>query len=427
MIRALLLLTLLAVTCGWTVAQTPANDTGSVDMKALLAAVPGGPLAKDPGARRLEFRTTGMYDANTLRNDLVEAMYRGGDVDRSVIDRTNADLRDRNRAGAVFTVDLHYTFSDSIGKRSWRPRIAVLHRSFFGTHFRSEAFQLAFYGNRAHEDRTLALGPGAFTSMSYQGIGFGLGFRGRSHVQMNLLNGQGLHAGRITRADLYTAPFGQYLDLDLQGNYQRSDTAQRGLGSRNGIGLSWSGAYEWRLASTERYQRAVLFEVDDLGFIAWNDQALSAEGKGPIHYDGIAVTDILDLDGPLVAPGAIQDTLGLGYEKGPVILPLPALFRARMEWLRGPDEMIYQVAMDMRLLPGYLPHVEVARRFIVGRTFRPEVRIGHGGFGGLRVGVGAGLRLGGRTQLRVDTPNLVGTVLRTGHGQGVSLGLCTSW
>ncbi|HEY0977454.1 MAG TPA: hypothetical protein VGE21_08290 [Flavobacteriales bacterium] len=373
----------------------------------------------------LQLDVTGLYDANSLRNDLVMGLYLGKELDRAVRERTQDALKGTNRAGAIFSADLSYSWGDSLfGKAGWQPRVAVGYRAFYGARFTDAVYDLSFFGNAAYEDRIAELGPGAFEGINYQTVGFGIAFNAEAFIQLNLVNGGTLNAGNIRKADLYTAPDGQYLDLDLDGDYWRSDTAVRGFDASNGIGASLSGA--WAHTFPGNLRKTLVIGVQDLGFIHWNTGSLAVSRDEPIRFEGIAVEDVLDIDGPLVQTENLQDSLGLGYKRQSFTRVLPALLEARFQWWNAAAP-VYEVKVDMRYLAGYLPHIEAARYFRLSQCILPEVRVGYGGFGGSRVGIGARFRLGNAIQMRLSTPNVVGTLARTGQGQGVLLGLEARW
>lgn len=374
----------------------------------------------------LHVEGTGSYDSNVLSNALVGRLYKGGELGRDLRQKVADDLHASNRAGYLLSGDLWYAWSDSVAGRPWSWRIGVGHRSLLGLRFTPDVYRLAFFGNAAYQDAVAELGPSAFEQVDYQRIGFGAGRPDRWMVRVDLVNGSRLQAGSIRRADLYTAPSGEYLAVDLDGRYWRNDTTGNS-GPQRGLGAALSA--EWTFLRWGAEQRNPLtVSLEDLGFIAWNAQSLSVRSNERIMYEGFRVDDVLDLDGLVIGRQALQDTLGLGYTAGGFIRPLPFRTMLRTAWGDGEEQRTYEAFAEWRYLPGYLPYVGVVRRFRPeGACLRPEVQLTYGGFGGVRLGAGLTGALGEHVLLRLRLPNLVGLVVNDAPGQAVAFALDVRW
>lgn len=377
-------------------------------------------LPTDP-AHRVHVEVSGLYDSDVLSNEFIGALYNGGMIDRALRGTVADDLRSSNRGGLVATADAWYAWRDTLRQRPWTWRLGLAHRTMLGIRFAPDAYRVAFFGNAAFENDIAELGPSAFTQLSYQRIAFGGGRPGVWHLQLGLVNGMRLDAADIPKADLYTANDGEFLEVDLQGRYWRTDTATAPGVAHQGLGLSLSG--EWTFLRWGKGDRnKVTVTVDDLGFIAWNAQSLHHRSDQTVHYDGIHVDDILDLDGLVIGRQELQDTLGLSFEKAAFLRPLPGRVTLSAAWGPGVELKRYEAVVDWRYLPGYLPWACVVRRFrLMHPGFVPELQMSYGGFGSLRVGTGFTSTIGRHCMLRLQLPNLVGLVDRTASGQAVGL------
>lgn len=372
------------------------------------------------------------YDSNVLPNDLVIGIYRGGLLGSDVRQRTMDGMGNANRAGYELGGRATYAWGDSLfGHAGWMPRISLAYQSVMGVRFTSDVYALSFFGNADFEDRNAHLGPGEFEQSTYQSIGLGIeGRNSGSFVELAFVNGQSLNAGHIQKADLYTAPFGRYLELQLDGEYHRSDTAKGGF--NKGIGAAINGQWQ-HMFRFFRSPAVFSIGVSDLGFIAWNSNALSVKKDSTIRYEGIEIKDILDLDGLLVNKTTLQDSLGLGYSKGSFTRMLPARIEAKLGAGRFHKRshfhgmQPYQLAADYRYLPGYVPHAGLTRNFILAECMAVSVGAGYGGFGDLRASAGLMGTLGKYLMIGVHTPNVIGFFSSQANGKAIALCLGAAW
>ncbi|MEO7081403.1 MAG: DUF5723 family protein, partial [Flavobacteriales bacterium] len=335
--------------CGWWIPLViPVLVSAQVDSTGSTFLAPD---------HRFTIEATGSYDSNVIYNDLVMGIYRGGALNSEVRKRTLDALGSGNRGGQELGGTATYAWGDSLfGRSSLRPRFSLGYRNFLGMRFASDAFAVSFFGNAAFEGSTAHIGPSSFEQIDYQTFSFGVEDRRTgSFLEVGVVNGRALNSGQIHTADLYTAMDGRYLELELDGNYHRSDTGNTGFS--NGIGAVLS--MQWRKPlQLFRSSGALSIAVTDLGFIAWNPNSLSVTKDSTIRYEGFEVTGILDLDDLILNESTLQDSLGLGYSKGNFIRMLPGKMEAKLKFGRlqkaHPDfqRSAYTISLDQRLLPG---------------------------------------------------------------------------
>ena len=398
-------------------------------VSAQVDSTGGGYMGSD---HRFTIEATGAYDSNVLYNDLVMGMYRGGALSDELRRRTLDVLGSGNRAGYELDATATYAWGDSLfGRSGLRPRFSLGYRNFLGMRFASDAFALSFFGNGAFEGRTAHMGPSAFEQIDYQTISFGVeDSRTGSFLELGVVNGRALNTGQIHTADLYTAMDGRYLELGLDGNYQRSDTGNTGFS--NGIGAVLS--MQWRKPlQLFRSSEALSITLTDLGFIAWNQNSLSVTKDSTIRYEGFEVSGILDLDDLILNESTLQDSLGLGYSKGGFLRMLPAKVGAKLEFGKlhklhsAFQRSAYSVTVNHRLLPGYVPYAAVDRNFAFSDCFLVQVGAAYGGFGEFRAQLGVEAFLGNHVGIRIGTPNLIGLASDQARGKAVGVGVELVW
>ncbi len=380
---------------------------------------------------RFRIEASGAYDSNVLYNDLITGLYRGGFLSTQIRQRSMDALGTSNRAGYELGARATYAWGDSLlGHARWMPRFSLAFQSTMGMRFSSDAYALSLFGNRDFEDRTAHIGPGKLMQLAYQSFGFGVEDRSTgSFVELSVVNGSALNALDLTLADLYTAPDGRYLDLRIAGKYQRSDTA---TAINNGFGAAISAAWQHRI---QLFGAPAVFSlgITDIGFIAWNGNALSVTKDSTLRYEGINVDGILDLDGALVNRSTLQDSLGFGYSTGQFTTALPGKVQARAEFgrmHRKPMDKVlcaYELAVDYRYLPGYVPRTAITRNLAINKCLVAEVGAGYGGFGEIRATGGLQARIGNRARFGIRTPNAIGLVSEAARGRALAFWLEAVW
>jgi hypothetical protein len=385
-----------------------------------------------PSLHRFTIEAVGGYDSNVLCNDLVTALYRGGDVGRDIRNRSLEHLGGMNRGGFLLGGRMTYAWGDSLfGVANWMPRISVAYNSILGMRFAKDAYTVAFFGNAGFEGGTAQLAPASLHWSNYQTLSVGIEDRRTgTYVELSVVNGQDLNAAQITRADLYTADDGRYLDLKLKGDLHQSDTTGNELSSGLGAAITMAWHKKLHLLGTDA---ELSIGVTDLGFIAWNNRSLSIKKDSTVHYEGVEVNDILDLDNLVVNTTSLQDTLGLGYTKGGFSTLLPAKLEGRLSFgtLGKPSPVrglrAYELALEQRYLPGYLPYVTATRNLVATTWCAASVGAAFGGFGGLRATVGIDAVIKKQLRIGVFTPNAVGLCSSHAQGKAVSVRAELAW
>ena len=370
----------------------------------------------------LQFEGWGLFNANTVYNELLVGLWRGDELDRTIRERSADALKTRNSLGYDLGARITWTGAPGLfGKADWRPMISIGHTEQMGLRFTEDLYRTTFFGNASYEDRTAELGPSAFTQLRYQSFGAGIHHaRTGSFVRLDLLIGQYYASADIAQADLYTGIDGRVIRADLDATYQLSDTAGSEWGRNNGAGAALSAGWTYAFGKDKRTR--IGLRVNDLGFIRWNDEAVAITKDTLIEFQGFEVLNVLDLDNAIIGEDQLIDTLGLRYTAGgfTAVSPFLASLSLEREWGYGWHASLL---VQQRYIPGYIPQVvlsaakRLADRALLGAS------LGYGGHGGLLLGLGARCRLGEGFWIDLGTPNVLGFALGTTRGMGLSGGL----
>lgn len=372
------------------------------------------------------------WGSSALTNDLAWGLFTGQRLSTELRLAGSKEVRGNNRAGACFSARGSLAWGQGfLGQERLMPRISMGHQYLLGIEFARDAYELAFLGNAGFEDRTAHAGPARFVAISYQQLGFGVEDRRTgSYAELGVVNGHAFSNGRIHKADLYTAPDGRYLELDLDGEYHRSDTGSTRLNKGTGA----AAALHWRHRVKVAGTHAMLsLTATDLGFIAWNGNSLSAGKNGTIRYDGLTVAGIPGLEDLALDKGRVQDSLGLGYHTGSVLQWLPAKLQARLEFGRmvrlWPGQVFhaYSLSVDHWFVPGYRPRALAQGRLFLTRAFHAEAGLGYGGFSGLRAVAGTGTCVGKHLYVGIRSTHFIGVLSGQARGMALAGSLEATW
>lgn len=365
----------------------------------------------------------GEQAANTIYNDLLLGVYRGGYLDRELRQRNLDAMRERNRFGYDLGARFTVIGEDSLfGGSKWRPLVSIGHRDVLGARFRRDVFEWAFFGNAGHEGRSAYLGGSAHTNIRYQSLGVGIAANdGRSFLRVDLVNGQSFSASDLRVATIETGTDGRTISADLLGTFWSSDTANNPKGRTRGIGLALNGRWTARLNSGSLPVELV-GEVQDLGFVQWNSRSVRTEKDTLINFDGIAVEDLFDLDGVLASGEQLLDTFGLRYSTGqfrsflPFRLAFSTLITLPGGWHTG-------IVFQQMNSPGFIPQFSALASKRLGDKTLLGAELAVGGFGGIRFGAAVRRRFGERTWATIGSTHLPGLALARTRGLGVQAGL----
>ncbi len=386
----------------------------------------GDPVPLAPQAQHfLRIDALGMFDSNVLRNELVMGLWRGEALGRDLRQRSQRTTQAANRAGYVLEGRMSYAWGNALfGDPSIRPRLSVSYADVMGLRYADDLYSVTFFGNARYEDRVAELGPASLEQVRYQTFGFGIEDKAsRSYFMIQLVNGQRLTGATIRQADLFTGTDGRYLRLDLDGAFAQSDTA--GNMFSNGVGLAISAEVDHAFMFCRRPAQFII-GMNDLGAIAWNGNSLRVPKDSTIRYDGVRVENVIDLEGLVVGQDGLQDTLGLGYERGGFLRPLPARAFARLR-VEVTDRIGITAQVEGRALPGFLPRATIAGDHRFGRNERVRAEASAGGFGGWRVGAAWEHRFCKALRTTVALENALGMVSTNARGKSLSLGVELEW
>lgn len=359
------------------------------------------------------------FNATTLENGLVVALWEGGMIGRDLRERGRDRLNTDNRAGLDLQARATWTGRDSLfGHARLRPMVSVAYNNLVGLRYTQDLYALTFFGNADYADRTAFIGGSGVESITYQSIGFGVrDAASMRFARLELLKGQALSVAAMDRADLYTAPDGLFIRADIAGEYLRSDTAGSDFADLNGWGMALSGRWEHSIRSG-RTRVVIGVEVQDLGFMRWGSGSQRLDKDTLIVYEGFDVAGLLDLDAAVIGEDQLLDTLGLRTRPGAFtrLAPFRAALTASMDfgtrWHAG-------VVLEQRNLIGRVPQVSFTLAHRLGERGLLAAGLSEGGAGSTRLHAGGRIPFGDRVLLDLHATHVPGFFKGTARAAGL--------
>lgn len=275
-----------------------------------------------------------MAASDALTNSFLNAFYKGEYLDSSMKAKQESYLLPKNRLGAYAGYGFAYTWRNNPDSLKWELTVAVRDRQEMFGAFASDAFRLAFEGNRPFRGTTANLDKSQLTYMHWQQLQFEGKYYTSDHksevvLGFSVLSGQQLQEVNIREGKLYTASDGRSIDLTSNATYYASDTSSNKMFNRAGFGTCFNFRFSTMLGdSTSRFHHQLMFSVQDLGSIRWSNRALIYNVDTTVHYNGVDASDVLINHGEVTGLPNSDSLIGQPDE-GQIITFLPIGIRAR--------------------------------------------------------------------------------------------------
>jgi hypothetical protein len=159
-----------------------------------------------------------------------------------------------------------------------------------------EAFETIFYGNARFEGDTANLSHIHFDFYTYNQYSIGLIKQidyGNYQMQVGMIgsflqviNNTDISTGNTT---LYTAPYGEYLDINYDLTFNQATPNAPKFGDLNGVGAS--GDFHLAFANKDKWK--LTFDVKDLGIVTFRKTPVNYTGTNNVMFQGFVIPDLL--------------------------------------------------------------------------------------------------------------------------------------
>jgi hypothetical protein len=264
------------------------------------------------GGKNISLSSEYYFGSNAITNKFVNYYF----LNRFIDNELKTDVRDRldatgNGFGAGFNTSLSFTYRiKSMHSIKTLYFMGISNRNFADAVFSRDVFELFFRGNRGYEGRTADFTDFHFRNFGYQKLTWGMfninsgdsakvsyGFSGSALI------GQYMKDINVS-GKIFTAPYGEYLDVEASGNMHASDSAHKSLASVNGLGISADFYFHYRM-NDDCYLN---FSVTDFGYMNWNKNTSQVSVDTSFHFEGVEVNDLFDFSDSVFASSSLTDS-----------------------------------------------------------------------------------------------------------------------
>jgi hypothetical protein len=271
-----------------------------------------------PSKKNISLSGEYYFGSTAITDKFFNYYYLGKFIDTKLKNDVSKRLDDNNNLlGAGFNASLMYTYKikeDSSSKTFYFAGIGS--RNFAEANFSHDLFELYFRGNRGFEGETARFNNFHFRLFQYQKLTWGklVVNNGDSSKVSFGYSGSLLVAQRFNdinmSGNIYTAPHGEYLDVDANGNLHATDSSHTSFGSLNGYGASIDFYFHYPVSNSLTLN---LF-VNDLGFINWNNKTSVIGVDTLYHFEGVEVNDLFNFSDTLFGSHSLTDSAqALGF------------------------------------------------------------------------------------------------------------------
>jgi hypothetical protein len=353
------------------------------------------------------------YGSNVMNNEILNKFIFGGKIEREHKDKAYQKLSGNNRLGG----DLNYRLNveiplDSIfGKKNISFQVGVEIVEHMDGEFSSDLFKFTFDGNKQFAGTSAKIGGTNFNYFKYQQLN--LGFINHKYIDnklakegfvLSVIMAQEHKAITITEGSIFTEELGKEIDVDLNYLYNSSDTANKGIGSYNGVGVSTDLFTEFFLKNGDK----IYLGIEDLGFIHWNSNSMEVSADSTFHFEGVVVDNIFDLNDTLlsnISKDSIIDNISTSNEKGSYSISLPTAINVNYTKVFN-EKWKINIGIYHKILSNYFPLISTNYYYYFNKKFVVKAHISYGGYGKLNTGLALAKSVSSYFDIFIGTNNL---------------------
>lgn len=328
--------------------------------------------------------------SNAFPNSFYKQFYYGGYLTDEVKQTAVKDLKNVNRFGADADLNLIFRQSmDTVFKQTgWSYLVKIAERRHLNLEMTKDFFNVGFFGNAMYENKTAQLAKFQLDFVSYQQLGIGiekkLTVKDNTHqlgIIGSYINGRNAQRALINKANLFTATDGAYLDLELNGKYNRTDSIKNKQLIPNpskGEGFSIDLYYQLMTQENHKLQIAVL----DFGYIFWQNSAIHYNYDTLFRFEGIDIKNLISINDSLIKLS--RDSLvelGKKNFNQSFKTSLPTWFQVNYSHSLIPGKWALNFYGRYRFNDVFLPFIAVGTTYYYKSNTSASFSTGYGGYG----------------------------------------------
>jgi hypothetical protein len=358
--------------------------------------------------------------SSSLNNAMLNA---SGFIDNNLKDENYERLGDLNRGGTSSDAKIFYRrrYAEIRGIKNLGFYFALEHHYLDENMFTKDLYRLTFYGNKEYAGKCADLTNTARHYLNYYQLKAGLerisgNSRHRYGANLAFNMGNRLNTFRFYEpSGLFTNSTGTELILKSDAEYNESDTARTDWYQLNGFGAGLDIFYEFRKEGKFK----ILFSIENLGFIRWNNQYMHFAEKEHYSYSGFDVNNVFEISESISPSGdTLMNYIYTHGERAAASIGTPADIKLRYTQLLLSGKVEMNLLAHYRAFSYMMPLLQWDATYALGEALKAGPVLSYGGYTGFNAGLKLDLRLLRKLYIRLESRYITGFAQHSFSGIG---------
>jgi len=383
-------------------------------MSALLVAQHNVDFFNDTLQRKsIATSASFFYGSNSINIEMVNKFIYGGKIENELKDKVSDNLKNNNNVGADLNISVlaEIPFDTLFNYPNISLVFGLENVEHFDANFTEDLFNFAFYGNKRFAGKTIDIGGTSFNSFKYQKLDFGFihynkkaGKMLKEGVVMALIKAEESLAITVPTGSIFTEEFGRAIDLELNYQYNASDTANKGFFATNGVGISTKMFTEHLFNNGDKLH----VEVADVGFIYWNNNSIEKGTDSTYTYEGVVVDDIFNMSDTLlsrISEDSLTNSLTTSNKNQDYSVALPISFNVNYTKYFS-NKLKINAGVYYKMLSNYFPQFYTNTYYSFNELLVARLHLSYGGYGQFNTGLALAKSFSKKLDVYIGTNNI---------------------
>lgn len=312
-------------------------------------------------------------------------------ISRELINRVDGRIKDVLRFED--NMKTGYTLRHYVKKLDCSFYFTFNHREMRELNASKEAFELIFFGNARFENDTADLSNLRFYNYMYNQYAFGVkkkfdygSYQMDVGLGISLLQVFNQQEIRTNKTSIYTAPDGEWIDINYDLTFNASNEGASKFGALNGIGASG----DFHLGFMNKNKWKLTFDVSDLGYTTYRKNPVNYSGTKNVHFTGIVLPDLTTFSSQtfdtLNLDSAVRSYLPV-KSNNLYSLFMPFSFAVVFSKPLLNDRLVLTAGLQYRYLPNYNVYGFIKANYFIQRDLVVSLSGGAGGYSKFNLGL----------------------------------------
>ena len=332
------------------------------------------------------------FNSNSITTKFLNNYLYGSYIDSLPKQWMFRELKQKNTFGSDFESGFSFLFCPDtlFGETGMGIFIKYNMYNHIDLSFSDDLFKLFFDGNKRYAGKTADLSHSSLNILNYDQIQLGIRstFEGYNikhtfGIGLSINNGYKNMYINILDGNIFTDANAEYIDFSANYEVSQSDTSHTLLGTFKGLGTSVNLYYSFKTKKNNYFN----FQITDFGFIRWNGQSRQFSKDTAIHFEGINVTDIFNIEGNIFG-NSNTDSIVHSYTSSNIARPytMPTLACLKISYMYNFSERIRtEFIVNQKLFVHYDPFFLLKAQYLPDKRNIISLNLSYGGYGGLDI------------------------------------------